>query len=370
MSTANAAPVPAASSDIMPVVERSGSGNAGLWVFLAIVLTGGIGLFTAMSAGRENAGAPRVVAPEAPGARIAAPPPLALPAEYGPDYDLRYARPVLRPLRPQTGPAPESYPPARPGSFPPPPPATAYRQAPVEPSDFTLREPFAARSFPLPGQTAPTLPERGAGPATVAPDAQDGTERVMAGRFRNPAYTVPQGTVVPAVLETALDSTRPGAVRALVQSDIRAFDGSRVLIGRGSRLYGEYQSDLQPGQKRALIRWTRLIRPDGVTVALDSPASDPLGRAGVEGKVDGKFLQRFGGAILQSVLDIGVGVAAREATGGVVVALPGSSQTITGRSGQQDIQPTLKVRHGTSVSVFVARDLDFSSVETPGALYP
>lgn len=168
---------------------------------------------------------------------------------------------------------------------------------------------------------------------------------------------------MPAVLETALNSTQPGAVRALIQRDVHSFDGSRVLIHRGSRLYGEYDGQITRGQNRTAIRWTRLIRPDGVTMALDSPASDPLGRAGVKGKVDSKFFQRFGGAILQSVLDIGVGIATREAADGVIVALPGSTQNVTPRITQGEVQPTIKVRHGTSVSVFVARDLDFSSVD-------
>ncbi|MCV0382804.1 MAG: type IV secretion system protein B10 [Erythrobacter sp.] len=187
-------------------------------------------------------------------------------------------------------------------------------------------------------------------------------ERVRAGRLANPSLTVPLGTVIPAVLETALDSTRAGSVRALVQRDVHSFDGSRVLIPRGSRIYGSYEGELQPGQNRALITWNRLLRPDGVTVALDSQASDPLGRAGIRGKVDSKFLQRFGGAILQSVLDIGVGVATRAATDGVIVALPGSTQNVT-QVGPQQVTPTLKVKHGTSVSVYVARDLDFSGVD-------
>lgn len=168
--------------------------------------------------------------------------------------------------------------------------------------------------------------------------------------------------MIPAVLETALDSTRPGGVRALVQRDMFGFDGTQVLIPRGSRLYGEYEAGLQRGQNRALVQWTRLIRPDGVTVALDSPSSDPLGRAGIKGKVDGKFFQRFGNALLQSVLDVGVGLAVNEATDGVIVALPGSTQNVQ-VSDQDSIRPTLKVKHGTSVSVFVARDLDFSSVD-------
>jgi type IV secretion system protein VirB10 len=138
-----------------------------------------------------------------------------------------------------------------------------------------------------------------------------------------------------------------------------------VLIPRGSRLTGEYRSDIQPGQKRALINWTRLIRPDGVTIALGSPTADTLGRGGVRGKYNSHFFERFAGAILQSALEVGVNVASRQAAGGgVVVALPGSTQNL-GQSLLQSsrIVPTLTVPAGTSISVFVARDLDFSSSE-------
>ena len=340
--------------DPMPVVQRSGGGNTGMWIFLAILLAGGIGLFTAMSASREASQAPRVTAAGSENTRIVAPPPLAMRDDYADGDDIRYIRAIPRNPLPPVRPVAPAAQPSAPRNIAPPPAPLPPR--PADPAPY--REAFAPRQTPPAPAATPTPPDA---PVNTSGEAAD---RIIAGRFRNPSFTVPQGTVLPAVLETALDSTRPGAVRALVQRDILSFDGSRVLIQRGSRLYGEYEGGIEQGQNRALIRWTRLIRPDGVTIALDSPASDPLGRAGVKGKVDGKFLQRFGGAILQSVLDIGVGAATREATGGVVVALPGSTQTVTGRSGPQDIKPVLKVRHGTSVSVFVARDLDFSSVDS------
>jgi type IV secretion system protein VirB10 len=184
--------------------------------------------------------------------------------------------------------------------------------------------------------------------------------------LRNRPTTVPQGTLIPAVLETAFDSTRPGLARALVTRDVRGFDGARVLIPRGSRLTGEYRADLQPGQNRALILWTRLVRPDGVTIAIGSPSGDPLGRVGVRGDVDNHFFQRFGAAILQSALDVGVTLAARAGGGDSVsvIGLPGavrSTPSPFGNAGQ--IQPTLRVRQGTAVTVFVARDLDFTGVE-------
>ncbi|UVO50192.1 conjugal transfer protein TrbI [Sphingomonas sp. SUN019] len=189
--------------------------------------------------------------------------------------------------------------------------------------------------------------------------------RTRAGTIANRTMTVPQGTIVPAVLETAFNSTRAGFARALVQRDVHGLDGRRVLIPRGSRLIGEYRSDAAAGQKRALINWTRLIRPDGATIAIGSPATDPVGIGGIKAKVDSHFFARFGGAILQSVLDVGVNLASRSVDSPVIVALPGSVQGTTATiTRQTDIPPTLSVRQGTSVSVFVARDLDFTEVES------
>lgn len=342
-----AATVPYEPEDIRPVVPRGDSGNFGLWAAGGALLLGGWLVFSMMDARREAVTAPRTAAiPGSEAGRILSPPPLALPG-YGNDplyYDERY--PVLLRRVPRA--------PAPVGTAPVIRTAPAPRvAAPVTYPPATVRPIEPAPSYETPRQ----LPERQDNPLTA-----NASERVKAGRLASPSLTVPQGTVIPAVLETALDSTRPGAARALVQRNVYGFDGTRVLIPRGSRLYGEYEADLGSGQKRAGVKWTRLLRPDGVTIALDSPASDPLGRAGVKGKVDSKFLQRFGGALLQSVLDVGVGVATRRATDGVIVALPGSTQNLN-VTDPAAIKPTLTVKQGTSVSVFVARDLDFSGVD-------
>jgi type IV secretion system protein VirB10 len=186
--------------------------------------------------------------------------------------------------------------------------------------------------------------------------------RVRSGSLANRATTVAQGTLIPAVLETALDSTRPGVARAIVSRDVRGFDGSRVLIPRGSRLIGEYRSDIARGQRRATVNWTRLIRPDGVTIAIGSPATDPLGGGGTRARVNSHFFERLGGALLQSVVGIGAGLAGGLGNdGNTLVVLPGAAQgatQITQPSSQ--VTPTLTVRSGTSISIFVARDLDFT----------
>jgi type IV secretion system protein VirB10 len=173
----------------------------------------------------------------------------------------------------------------------------------------------------------------------------------------NPATTVAQGTMIPAILETAINTDVPGYVRAVVSQDVRSFDGSRVLVPRSSRLVGQYQSGLQAGQRRAYVIWTRLIRPDGVSVNLASPATSFDGTAGLEGRVDSHFFQRFGSAMLLSVISGLTTIA----SGGTSVILGGGS-TAASTALQQDGQrsPTVRVRMGEPIRVFTARDLDFA----------
>jgi len=220
---------------------------------------------------------------------------------------------------------------------------------------------------------APLVIDSGAATAGTAPGGRvapivapgQAISRVRASSFDNRSTTVPQGYLIPAVLETGFDSTRPGFARAVVSRDVRGFDGKHVLIPRGSRLIGDYRSEVGPAQRRAIITWTRLIRPDGMTIALDSPAVDTLGSGGVPASVNTHFFQRLGDSLLQSTFEIGRALAGRAVTGPVVVL----SGNATAAAGQivptTNYIPTLKVRPGKSISVFVAHDLDFSAAGTP-----
>jgi type IV secretion system protein VirB10 len=173
----------------------------------------------------------------------------------------------------------------------------------------------------------------------------------------DPKTTVTQGTMIPAILETAINTDVPGYARAVVSQDVRSFDGTRILVPRSSRLVGQYQSGLQGGQKRAYVIWTRLIRPDGVSVNLASPATGFDGSTGLEGKVDSHFFKRFGSAMLLSV----IGGLSTLGTGGAGVVL-GGGQSAAAAAVQQgnNISPTVRVRQGEPIRVFTARDLDFS----------
>ena len=198
------------------------------------------------------------------------------------------------------------------------------------------------------------------------------SDRVAAGenaparavRIANSSYIVPQGAIIAGVLETAINSDLPGYVRAVVSRDVMGFDGRRVLIPSGSRLIGQYRSGLAAGQSRAFIVWTRLTRPDGVTVSLGSPVTDPLGRAGLGGKVDSHFLKRFGSAILLSVVQSGLGLL-QQGGNDVIVRTADDAKSVAGIALQRDINipPTVKVAQGTAIRIFIARDLDFSGTD-------
>lgn len=353
---------------IDPLVAPGPSRDVGMIAFFVVLALGGIVLFTMLSSGREAYSSPATkIAAGTFDDRIVSPPPLNLQPRTGPRE--------LRPVRFEE--------PARTRLITPPTtnfqPSQASNDQPAATSQLPRFDEPPVEALPF-EEVVGSLVENGQGVVFQGSDARQPvartappfvpqaasgstSDRVVAYRFENPSRTVPRGTVIPAVLETALDSTRPGGVRALISRDVRSFDGTRVLIPRGSRLYGEYSAELQPGQARALVTWQRLMRPDGAIIAIDSPASDPLGRAGLKGNVETHFWERLGESVLGSVIDVGVGVATSEVLGGgLIVGLPqgrgGSSEQTSGR-----YQRSLRVRQGASVSVFVARDLDFSTVE-------
>jgi type IV secretion system protein VirB10 len=218
------------------------------------------------------------------------------------------------------------------------------------------------------GGNAVTIPAVGAAGEAKGGNANDdfaarigGTgSTAAAARTFDPATTVTQGTLIPAVLETAIDTDVPGYVRAIVSADVRSFDGKRTLVPRSSRLIGQYKSGLTAGQKRAYVIWSRLIRPDGVSVNLGSPAIAFGGETGLPGKVNSHFFERFGSAMLLSV----VGGLSTLATSGSSVVI-GGGQSAAAAAVQQSgsVGPTIRVRQGEPIRVFTAKDLDFSQVQ-------
>lgn len=244
-----------------------------------------------------------------------------------------------------------------------------------QPSQTAQSDSGAPARTPVPGVVIP-VPGAGAGAAPADRNLSDterfsarvGSEEVEVAKARRMAgldRLIPQGAIIGAVMETALNSDLPGFARATVLRDVRSFDGSAVLIPAGSRIIGQYKSGVAQGASRVFVLWTRLIRPDGVSIELASPATDELGRAGISGKVNRHFLQRYGGGILTSVISGAISAAAASLSGGstIIVGSAGEAASLARQAGRtDDIPPTITTRQGANVRIFVARDLDFSVV--------
>jgi type IV secretion system protein VirB10 len=355
-------------NSVTPVVAAPRGGPS--WIVIAIGMAIlGVLLFTLLDARRRSITAP-AVKPTASDRALAAGTGTVAPTLYVPPEPA----PVEPPVQViQQQPIPLPMPPQQPQiiyvpqPMPPQPMPQPAQPAPRTNADATVVVDNTQGDAPQVASAGAAPSQGGEGGVSASPSIAGG--RVRAAQLANRSTTVPQGTLIPAVLETGFDSTRPGLARAMVTKDVRGFDGKKILIPRGSRLIGEYKSENNPGQNRARIDWLRLIRPDGATIAIGSPSGDPLGRGGVKAKVNNHFFQKFSGAILQSMLDIGVNIASQELSSSrspVIVALPGTLQQSTqalGQQQQQQITPTLKVRPGTSITIFAARDLDFTGAD-------
>lgn len=180
----------------------------------------------------------------------------------------------------------------------------------------------------------------------------------------NPSNTVLQGTLIEATLENAVDSGLPGQLTAIVTRPVWSFDQAQILVPAGSRLFGDYSSEVSIGQGRILVAWTRLVTPDGQSVQMEAFGGDGQGRSGLTGKVNSRFGQRFGSAALISLLGAAPAVAAAkyadevsadtaERIGQDLGAATGSAVDAYTR-----LPPIITVAPGAAITVMVDRDLE------------
>jgi type IV secretion system protein VirB10 len=152
----------------------------------------------------------------------------------------------------------------------------------------------------------------------------------------------------------------------VLATDSFGADGSIVLLERGTKLVGETRGQVRAGSARVFVLWTEARTPSGVIVPLDSPGTDALGRSGLPGAVNRHFFERFGAAILVSVIDGAVQAAAQsqhEGGDSVNVNPSASSQVMTEvLKSTMAIPPTVVKPQGDRIQILVARNLDFRSV--------
>lgn len=195
-------------------------------------------------------------------------------------------------------------------------------------------------------------------------------EAAMAGKLGDRHYLLTQGSMIDCVLETRMITTQPGMTSCYVTRDIYSSNGRVVLLDRGSKVIGHYQGGITQGQARIFVLWSRIETPKGIIINLDSPGAGSLGEGGVGGYVDSHFWERFGGAMLLSLVDdFASGMTQRMSNSNNKSqtnfnSTTNNAQTMAAEALKNSINipPTLYKNQGERISIFVARDLDFRSV--------
>ena len=181
-------------------------------------------------------------------------------------------------------------------------------------------------------------------------------------------YLMKKGTNIACTLDTKIVTTHPGITRCLVTKDVYSANGKVLLVERGSEVIGEQTTAMLQGQAKVFVLWNTIDTPQGVTLDIASPSADALGASGQDAQVDRHFWERFGGAIMLSLIDDGlVIVGDRVNRGGSSVSYDSTSDTIENMAAEAlkntiNIPPTGYVNQGTILNIMVARDVDFSPV--------
>jgi type IV secretion system protein VirB10 len=197
------------------------------------------------------------------------------------------------------------------------------------------------------------------------------TPRTNAGLLGHRSLTLPKGTAFTCALKTKVISAISGFIGCQVLRNVFSDDGRVLLIERGSHMDGEYRAaSVRPGTVRIPVLWTRIRTPLGITVDIDSPGTGPLGESGIDGYVDNRWPERIGAAMLVSLINDAVQLVIQNQANDVqgdTIILP-STTSSTSKLAEKVLESTINIppliyqNQGGIVGIYVARDVDFSSV--------
>lgn len=242
------------------------------------------------------------------------------------------------------------------------------------------------------GVPGASTPPGGTNPLTSALSASI-TPGTSATINRNPSMTLAKGTLPDCTLLTAILTDQPGFLKCILSAPVMSMDGNVVLMEAGTTMEGEYTQGLQAGQTTIFTLWSRAVTPKFVSVQLNSPGTDALGRAGTSGYVDNKWFERFAGAVFFSLFEdakqiyiarddarasqrtngngvnggVGYGDTYNIGSQGTYSQLSNTGSTTKAiaeemlKQGSQ-LRPSLYKNQGEIIKIFVARDVDFSTV--------
>jgi type IV secretion system protein VirB10 len=260
----------------------------------------------------------------------------------------------------------EPEPPAEPSAPKTRPPPPARLLSPGKGRSFGEEARQSALFFPAePARSAAPHPAHAQGPASIAAAAPPGYSPHRLTAPVSP-FELKAGAFLPAVLRTAVETSRPGPVLAVVEADVHdTITGRTLLVPQGSRLVGRHDGESAWGDRRVFLRWERLILPNGKSLLLDGEAGvDAGGAVGVQGRSIRRLgalaaATLFGGAVSA----LGQAARSRDPRGGLLgdagdaAAIEGSQ--LAGRLVDRELQvkPTIRLEPGARVGVLITRDL-------------
>jgi type IV secretion system protein VirB10 len=195
--------------------------------------------------------------------------------------------------------------------------------------------------------------------------------------LNNPDSLLLRGTYIRCILETRIITDVPGFTSCVVTEPVYSVNGRRLLLPKGSKVYGSYDSE-DPKIDRVAVVWDRIVTPGGADIAMESPGVDNLGSAGHIGQYNSHWGSKITSALLISLVSDAFKYAGEKngptttevTTGGVVVSRPYQSNTAKTieKMAEQVVDrnlsrpATVTINQGTLVNVYVARDVSFAGI--------
>lgn len=238
------------------------------------------------------------------------------------------------------------------------------------------QSPAAAPGSMSPEEYARMMAAQSGGAPGSLPPAAASRGRSAAQPLNNPNTLLLRGTYIRCVLESRIITDVPGFTSCIVTEPVYSVNGRRLLLPRGSKVMGRYQSDAIIGERAAIV-WDRITTPNGLDVNMSSPGVDMLGAAGNEGHYSAHWGQRISSALMISLLSdafkyVGAknGPPSTSFEGGVAIQNPYESSTARTMERLANMAlersmarpPTVTINQGTLLNVYVAQDVDFAAV--------
>ncbi len=192
--------------------------------------------------------------------------------------------------------------------------------------------------------------------------------------MRNIDYALIKGTIIPCTLETNIISEKKGFVSCVISQDVYSSNARILLVEKGSKVSGEYRQLLKNGERRLEVIWDRIVTPYDVVIKLMSPSVGRLGASGITGKVDNRWGTRIGSALLVSLISDALEIAGEKDKKADVVVESETADTGKGLAEKIlekniDLPPILYIQEGKMINIYVADDIDMSSIYSVKSTY-